>query len=54
MSHNAFACIASLFEAGLDSRVQCSDGGEQDKINRRREKRGRLGRESEGTTLLPL
>ena len=31
MSHNAFACIASLFEAGLDRRVRCSDGGEQDK-----------------------
>lgn len=31
MSRNAFACIASLFEAGLDRRVRCSDGGEQDK-----------------------
>ena len=31
MSRNAFACIASLFEAGLDRRARCSDGGEQDK-----------------------
>lgn len=31
MSHNAFACIASLFKAGFDSRAWCSDGGEQDK-----------------------
>lgn len=31
MSRNAFACIASLFEAGLDRRAWCSDGGEQDK-----------------------
>ena len=31
MSHSAFACIASLFEASLDHRAQCSDGEEQDK-----------------------
>ena len=31
MSHSAFACIASLFEASLDRRARCSDGGEQDK-----------------------
>ena len=31
MSHNAFAYIASLFEAGLDRRARCSDGGEKDK-----------------------
>lgn len=39
MSHNAFACIASLFEAGLDRRARCSDGGNEGK------KRGKLGRE---------
>ena len=44
MSHNAFACIASLFEAGLDRRARCSDGGEQDKSYAGK-KRGRLGRE---------
>ena len=34
MSRNAFACIASLFKAGLDRRARCSDGGEQDKSYR--------------------
>ena len=47
MSHNAFACIASLFQAGLDCRVRCSDDGEQDKSyeGKRGETLGRLGRE---------
>lgn len=56
MSHNAFACIASLFKAGFDSRAWCSDGGEQDKsyAGKTRGKNEGDWRESEGTSLLPL
>ena len=56
MSHNAFACIASLVEAGLDRRARCSDGGEQDKSypgKTRGKNEGDWG-ESQGTSLLPL
>ena len=56
MSHSAFACIASLFEASLDRRARCSDGGEQDKsyAGKMRGKNERGWGESQGTSLLPL